>query len=217
MAELALISLGATKLVKQLEKIYLNMLKIDKNDLNGSLTDIEFFAFEGEVWFNKNGEHIQLAEKHTELVNSMIELISTFYPKAYDALCKHYESCARNKWYYRFRIVSRFIKCNFAQLDDIYDIDADGRCHFEYVSCPLRGECLFDRIVCRPEFDHKLSASELPVMRLWYQGASIDEIASCVFLSPHTVRNHIRHAYARTGTHSRGEFAKYAAQNNLFK
>lgn len=184
--------------------------------MNRPLTNTEFFTFEGEVWFRMSGEHVQLTEKHSDIIDGMIDIISTFYHKAYEALCKHYNGSAANRRYYRFRIVSRFIRCNFAQLDDVSDINETGHCNFEFVPCPLRGECLLDRVVCRPEFDHKLSSAEYPVLRLWYKGCSVDEIADQLCLSPHTIHNHIRHAYERTNTHSRSEFAKYATRNNLF-
>lgn len=181
------------------------------------LTNTEFFAYEGEVWYRQADNFIRLTESHSEIIDDMIEIISTFYPKAYDALCKVYNGCARNKWYYRFRIVARFIRCNFAQLDNVPDISDKGHCAFEFVPCPLRGECPLDRVVCRPEFDHKLSAAELPVMRLWYEGYDKETIAEKLFLSPHTVNNHIRHAYQRTNTHDRAEFVKYAANHNIFQ
>ena len=180
------------------------------------LTDTEFFSYEGEVWIRQDGILFRLTESNTDVIDYMIELVSTFYPKAYTALCNTYKGCAMNKWYYRFRIVSRFIRCNFAQLDNIPDISDNSRCSFEFVPCPLRGECKLECVVCRPEFDHKLSAAELPVMHLWFDGKSPDEIAEQLCLSPHTIHNHIRHAYERTGVHSRGEFIKYATQNNLF-
>ncbi len=181
------------------------------------LTNTEFFAYEGEVWFRQDGDFCRLTESCTEVLDGMIEILSTFYPKAYDALCEQYKGCAPNKWYYRFRIVLRFIRCNFAQLDNVPDVSDSNECAFEFVPCPLRGECKLECVVCRPEFDHKLSAAELPVMRLWYQGEDVKYIADKLCLSPHTIHNHIRHAYQRTGTHTRSEFVKYAAKHNLFK
>lgn len=192
------------------------MLKIDLNDMERPLANIEFFAYESEVWYRAGDAIARLTESNTELIDGMIEMLSTFYPKAYDALCEAYRGCALNKRYYRYRIVTRFIRCNFSQLDNIPDISASNYCTFEYVSCPLRGECKLDQVVCHPEFDHKLSQAEMPVMRMWYEGADENSIADKLCLSPHTIHNHIRNAYQRTNTHSRSEFVKYAASNNLF-
>lgn len=184
--------------------------------MNRPLTNIEFFTYEGEVWFRESGEVHRLTESNTEILDGMMELVSTFYPKAYSALCEVYKGCAMNKSYYRFRMMTRFIKCNFAQLDNIPDVADNCQFNFEFVPCPIRGECKLECIICRPEFDHKLSTAELPVLRLWYKGKSPDEIADLLCLSPHTVHNHIRNAYNRTGVHSRSEFVKYATQNALF-
>lgn len=180
------------------------------------LTNIEFFTHEEEVWFRESDNCVRLSESNTDIIDGMIDIISSFYPKAYDALCKVYNGAALNKRYYRFRIVSRFIRCNFAQLDNTPDLSREGRCVFEYVPCPLRGECPLDHVVCRPEFNHKLSAAELPVMHLWFEGYDKEEIANKLFLSQHTVNNHIRHAYQRLAVHNRAEFVRYATLNNLF-
>lgn len=182
------------------------------------LTNTEFFAYEGEVWYRLPDTSIhKLSESDSEIIAELIEVISTFYPKAYDALCLEYKGCALNRTYYRYRIVTRFIRCNLAQLDNIPDFSDHCLCAFEFVSCPLRGECRYDKVICRPEFDHKLSPAEFPVLELWYTGLSEEEIADRLCLSPHTVHNHIRHAYQRINVHSRTEFVRYASQNNLFK
>lgn len=182
-----------------------------------SLTNTEFFVYECEVWYRaSDGTVRQLEEADGGMIDELIDHVSTYYPAAYAALCDEYKGCSLNRRYYRYRIALRFIRCNFAQLDSIPDFTDHCRCTFESVPCPLRGECRHDRVICKPVFDHRLSASELPVLRLWYNGESIDEIATQLHLSPHTVNNHIRHAYQRLGIHTRGEFAKFAAQNNLF-
>ncbi|MDE5971861.1 MAG: helix-turn-helix transcriptional regulator [Muribaculaceae bacterium] len=182
-----------------------------------SLTNIEFFAYEGEVWYQSSDGSIEkLQESNSEIIDELIDHIATFYPKAHNALCSEYKGCALNRSYYRYRIVSRFIRCNFAKLDNIPDFSPNCRCSFEFVPCPLRGECRHERVICRPEFDHKLSAAEMPVLRLWFNALSIDDIADRLCLSPHTVNNHIRHAYQRLNIHSRAEFVRYASQNHLF-
>lgn len=181
------------------------------------LTNTEFFTYEGEVWIrDAKGDTKRLAETDYVFVQEMCEMIETFYPKAYAALCEQYKGSALNRSFFRFRMVCRFVKCNFAALDSVPDIDCRLHCNFEYVACPLRGECKYDRVICRPEFNHRLSPAETQVMKLIYEGVSEEEAADRLCLSPHTVHSHIRNAYTRLGLHTRTEFARYAAQNNIF-
>lgn len=181
------------------------------------LTNIEFFTHEREVWYRcLDGPIHRLTESDHDLIESIVEHIDTFYPKAYAALADEYKGSVRNQSYFRFLIASRFIRCNFAPLDNVPDFSAASLSSFEFVPCPLRGECRLECVVCRPEFDHKLSAAELRVMRLWCQGQSEDEIARQLYLSPCTIHNHIANAYNRTGIHSRHEFVAYASKHNLF-
>lgn len=178
-------------------------------------TDTEFFTHEGEVWYRRGDDIRQLTERDTEMVEAMVEHISTFYPGAYSALREVYRGSALNQRYYRFRMVARFVRCNFAPLDNVPDAGAGGF-RLEYVACPLRGECRHERVICRPEYDHRLSAAELPVMQLWSDGLPEEAIGERLCLSPHTVHNHIRNAYRRLGVHSRAELVRYAAKHNLF-
>ena len=185
--------------------------------MNIVLSKTEFFTFEHEVWVRKaDGSMSVLRETDYNLVAQLAEYISTFYPKAYAALLSEYKGCAANLPYYRFRIVIRFIRCNFSVLDNIPDIGDDLHCTFEHVNCPLRGECRLEHTVCRPEFAHQLSPAEKRVMALVYDGFTEEEIGGRLRLSPFTVHTHVRNAYSRLGIHSKAEFIKYAAQNNLF-
>lgn len=178
----------------------------------------EFFTFENEVWFRlPNGSSDRLTEKHTDIISSTLDRIEKFYPKAYPLYAKNMNGASQIFRFFRFRIVSRFCKCNFGNIDNIQDIDEFGRFNFEFVSCPLRGECRYEQIICHPEFDHRISAAEMRVLRLWYHGKKKDDIAEELYLSVHTVNNHIRNAFTRLGIHDKSEFVKYAEANNLFK
>lgn len=182
------------------------------------LANIEFFTHEREVWYRElDGPIHRLTEKDHDMVDAIVEHIEAFYPKAYAALADEYRSSVRNLNYFRFLIASRFVRCNFAPLDNVPDVSASGAFNFEYVQCPLRGECRLECVVCRPEFDHKLRPAELRVMQLRCSGASEDDIARQLFISPCTVHNHIANAYRRTGIHSLHEFVAYAAKHNLFR
>ena len=76
--------------------------------------------------------------------------------------------------------------------------------------------CRYENIICRPEFEHHISEAEMRVLRLWYQGLSKSEIAEKLYISPHTVNNHIRNAFVRLGIHEKAEFFRYAEINKLY-
>ena len=67
-----------------------------------------------------------------------------------------------------------------------------------------------------PKFNSKLSDAEMRVMRIFYEYKDIDKIADMLYLSGHTVKNHIKAAYAKLGIHTRGEFITYASKHRLF-
>lgn len=181
------------------------------------LSNCEFFCFEDEVWCRMaDGSTSKVTEKDVELARVVDDMISTFYPEAYKMLKEMYKSSSSNILYHRFRIVSRFIRCNLSNLDHVPDISADGSLNLESVPCPLRGECRYDGIICRPSFDHSMSPAELRIMEPLYHGSSEQEIADSQCLSILTVRTHIRNALRRLDLHSRADFMRYAAQNKLF-
>ena len=194
----------------------MNLQLIAKNDMNVS-SNIEFYTYEHEVWFRTaDGHSERLMERHHDVVEMLLEKIEQFYPAAYAALCNEYQRLQGNLSLYRFRMVQRFAKCNFGVIDNIPDIDSYGKLNLECVPCPLRGECRHEGVICRPDFDSKISDAEMRVLKLWYNGLTKEEIAEELYLSIHTVNNHIRNAFTRLGIHEKAEFFRYASQNHLF-
>ena len=53
-----------------------------------------------------------------------------------------------------------------------------------------------------------LTESELRVVRLVARGATNRDAAGRLFLSPHTVSSHLRHAYTKLGVRSRSELTR---------
>lgn len=176
---------------------------------------VEFYNFEDEVWYRTDSVNEKLTDE-SKVISVMIEKIEQFYPKAYKALCGEYEKCKLNLPYYRFKIVNRFCKCNFGNIDNVPDVK-DGIFSFERVSCPLRGECRLEGIVCNPEFEDKISPSEMRILKLINQSKTPEEIADELYLSVFTVRNHLRNIYSRLNIHTRQELMSYIHKNNLFK
>lgn len=179
------------------------------------MTGCEFYTFNSEVWYRKNDTCSKLSESDTETIGKLLDFISEFYQEAFQALQKEYKSISDIRLK-NYRIACRFVKCNFGIIDNVLDIDANGRCRFERVECPLRGECKLECIVCSPKFNSKISQAEMRVLRLLYDGLSTEDIALRLYLSEYTVKNHIHNAMQRLDLHSVKEFVLYAKNNGIF-
>ena len=178
---------------------------------------IEFYIVNDELWLKSQNTSQQLSMRDIDLVERLYVELERTFPDAIQALKTVYVKSRKFRPYYLFKIVNRFCRCNFGNIDNIFDIDADGHFNLEYVQCPLRGECPLENIVCQPRFATSLSPSELRVMRLLVDGASRQAIADSLCLSIHTVNNHIQNSYLRIGVHSLSEFVRYASRYNLFR
>ncbi|MFD7135333.1 ATP-binding protein [Streptomyces sp. NPDC059894] len=58
-----------------------------------------------------------------------------------------------------------------------------------------------------------LTPAEVKVVRLIAQGATNKAVAEALFLSPHTVSSHLRHAFVKLGINSRVELARVLAEH----
>lgn len=180
--------------------------------------NIEIYSFEDDVWYRENcNRHIKLTENDREFISYMVNKLQEFYPKAFKRLSEVYDKCSCNLPYYQYKMVWRFCKCNFGNIDNINDLSVNGKMNFEHVACPLRGECIHEHIICHPEFNSRISDAERRVLKMVYDGYDNDVIADELCLSIHTVKNHIRNAYNRIGIHEKAEFIKYAKDNKLWE
>ena len=183
------------------------------------MREIEMYIYENELWaITDDGRNHRVSENEKETIQPILATIREQYPEAYAALEECYSKSASNVPYYQYLIVRRFCKCNCGTLDPTEkDIDHHGRFHFENVSCPLRGECRYEGRICKPKFNSSLSEAELRVMKLIYEGLGTDEVADRLYLSPYTVKNHIKSVYQKLNIHEKAEFISYAHNHNLFK
>jgi len=183
------------------------------------LRTIEFYGTpEGSVMIADQGKSLrEYTESERVFTLEMIEAIKDFYPEAFSALCEIYTKSQLNRKYYEYLIVHRFIRCNFSEYDNRPDVDSNGVFAFEFVSCPLRGECKWSKIICNPKFNSKLSDRELEVMNCFYSSMKIDEIADKLFIAIDTVKKHKRNVLQKMKMHSLSEFISYAANNKLFE
>jgi len=156
-----------------------------------------------------------LTENHREIVSPIYEAIRKIYPKAYEELCSRYPNNIHNIWYFEFRVVCGFIKCNWAQFDNKWDIDENGIWNFEYVSCPLAGECRSEGHICSPTEKIVILDGEMRVLRLIAIGKRVIEIADELCLSPKTVENHTNNMLRKLDFHSKSQLADYAHRKKL--
>lgn len=182
------------------------------------LKDIEFYGTpNGSVMIQEADKLVMMYEQSCkDFTDTMIEHLSDFYPEAFKALCEQYSASKLNPEYYYYLIVHRFVRCNWFKYDNVQDVDHHGIFHFEFVSCPLRGECKHCGVICQPKFNSSLSDRELAVMKLYYESVAYEEIGEILFISPMTVLKHKRNSLAKLGLHSLAEFMSYATRNNLF-
>jgi DNA-binding CsgD family transcriptional regulator len=172
---------------------------------------------EGEIIIRPlNESERQLKETDTDFIQDILECLKEFYPETYEALIEIYSKSSANKRYRDFLCVRRFIKCNFSLYDNVIDIDDRMNFKFEFVECPVRGECKFDKIICCPKFNSKLSDREMEVMKMLYNGKTDSEVSDTLFISLNTVNNHRKNSFRKLGIHSMQEFMRYAMTNNLF-
>lgn len=182
------------------------------------MRDLEFYIYEDELWCISDGKNEQVTERNVELVKYMLCEIREFFPDAYKDLSKWFQKSAQNVPYFQYLIVDQFCRCNFGKLDSTKkDIDRKGHFNFERINCPMRGRCLHENKVCNPTFNTRISDAEMRVMKMIYDGCNNEEIADKLYLSPHTVKNHVKSVYIKLGIHEKSEFIQYAHKNNLFK
>lgn len=183
------------------------------------LLNFEFYGTPtGQVMITSGNSSLKVYEQtDRSFTMAMLERISEFYPEAMEALSKTYEASRPNRIYYEYLIVHRFIRCNFNEYDSRSDVDSRGCFRFEFVPCPLRGECKYCNVICNPAFNAKLSPRETEVMKLFYNNFSIEEISEKLFIAMDTVKKHKRNALERLKMHSLAEFMTYANKNRLFE
>lgn len=133
-----------------------------------------------------------------QITDEMISLIRDLYPGAFTALSSLYSRSERNTDFYMFKIVHRFIRCNFGENDTLsFDINQVGAMNIEEVRCPLRGECIHEGVICKPVLQSNLSPREEEVGRLLATGLSNLEVAAELGISICTMHRHISNIKAR--------------------
>lgn len=154
---------------------------------------------------NQGDEYRSISENDT-IVDVIDEILSSKYPKADKRLKELYPST--------YSRVLRFCKCNFALKDNVPDID-NGQFNFEFVSCPLRGECNDENIICNPELETGLTVRETEIVREFAKGKLAKEVAFDLKITQKTAETHKRNIYAKIGIGNVGELTNWAISNQI--
>lgn len=176
------------------------------------LSEVEFYNTpEGDVMVKRAGKPVvQLVQNDRALIQEVLAMVRDLYPEAFKRLSELYTRYERNRIYYEFMMVSRFIRCNFGEYDqNRYDVDANGSLKFEEVRCPLRGECREECVVCKPKLDTKLTERETEVFECIGRGLQASDIADELCISIATVNRHRENLKAKLGLRSVGQLVRY--------
>lgn len=177
------------------------------------MRNLEFFtATNGrDMVANIDGNYTVLTESNYELIDLVYDIIESDYTEAFKALQKTYNKSKD----FKFLIVRRFLKCNFAIHDNRTDVCPDKSFTLEFVGCPLRGECSLEGIVCQPKLNTELSAREIEIVVLIAQGLTNEQISRKIFRSPFTIKNHRSNIRRKTECYNAASLMDWAAKRNL--
>lgn len=185
---------------------------------NNNIFGIELYKTPtGELEIKSDNGVKTYLQEDKGLTNYIYTEIEENYPEAHAALNLLYKGSVLNLPYFKYLCVHRFLRCNCGNYDKVLDVDSDGKMHFEFVECPIRGrECLHDGVICSPKFKTNLSDRELEVMELLCDGYTTHEAANKLFIALTTVLKHKSNAFARKNTKTMTDFMVYANKHNIF-
>lgn len=159
---------------------------------------LEFFLIKGQTCIRReDGSSKPLTQTDREAIGFMIEKLKLYFPKTFDRLCEWAAESAMNMPFFEYRIVDRFIRCNFGEADFLYADVEDNMFHFEEVKCPLRGICKDEGLICKPKASFGLPAEEQKVVSLYSKGYLPGEIAEQLGKAEKTCKEQIRSACKR--------------------
>ena len=162
------------------------------------MENVEFFILNGQTFISRNGVTKRLSENDRDVIVFMIDQLNQFFPAALKALQLWAADSVSNRRFYEYRIVDRFIRCNFGEADYMHpDLDSLGMFHLEEVKCPLRSLCEMEGVVCKPKANTVLSVEEEKVVGLYAKGFLPTEIAEKLGKSADTVKRQIYNSYKK--------------------
>lgn len=158
---------------------------------------------------------VRYGMQQPDLIKLMAQMIERVYPEAYRCLYQEHVKSERNKLFHQYLITEHFIRCNFGSNDTLsYDIDG-GRMNLERVSCPMRGICRHENVVCNPRIASPFFPKEEVVAKIFARGYVASEIAKILGKSKNTIQAQLRNMTHRLGLKTSRDIIKVVHQLNL--
>ena len=176
---------------------------------------VEFFIIGGQTCIRRNGVSKPLTPSNHEEVEWMLKQKRYLFPEATERLEEWAEDSKPNKRFYEYRMVDRFIRCNFGEADFLYSDVENGMFHFEEVKCPLRGICKDENVVCKAKFKMPVSKEESRAAVLYSKGLTANEIAKVLGKGVKTVKNQLNNAAKRLGLNRTRDLIKIFSVYNI--
>lgn len=156
------------------------------------MEDIEFHTSpNGKVYYSVNGGDERKLTKFCTEVHPLLSIIEERFPVCYARLVELYQvSKIKGTMNDRaFKMLERFVRCNFGE-HDLLTADVEGmKLHFEEVKCPLRGGfCPDENVICKPKSVVNLSSEEARAAKLYVDGYTFTEIAKELGKNPNTIK-----------------------------
>ena len=176
---------------------------------------VEFFVIGGQTCIRRNGVSKPLTPSDRDAVEFMLERMLECFPAAMERLQEWAEESKPNKRFFEFRMVDRFIRCNFGEADFLYSDIEDGMFHFEEVKCPLRGICKDENVICKPTYKVPVTKEESRAAVLYSKGLTANEIAKVLGKGVKTVKNQLANAAKRLGLNRTRDLIKVFSAYNI--
>ena len=176
---------------------------------------VEFFVIGGQTCIRRNDVSKPLTPSDRDAVEFMLARMQESFPKALERLQEWAEESKPNKRFFEFRIVDRFIRCNFGEADFLYSDIEDGMFHFEEVKCPLRGICKDEKVICKPTYNVPVTKEESRAAVLYSRGLTAKEIAKVLGKGVKTVKNQLGNAAKRLGLKRTRDLIKIFSLYNI--
>lgn len=155
---------------------------------------LEFYTTpDGFLYYKKPGqESRRLTKFNVDIIDPLYEVIRQRFPECFATLANMYKRD-------HYKMVNRFVRCNFGEHDYLtQDIDND-ILHYEEVRCPLRGLCEHEGVICKPKSMIKLSKCEREVADLYLEGLTFTKIAEQLGKNAQTVKVQLRRIKEKCG------------------